>query len=87
MVLPIQGFRFAAVSSGIRKDGRIDTALAVADGAVTAAGVVTRNLVKAAPILIAAERLRGGSLRAARPPPSRPSSASGKSSWCRRRPA
>jgi glutamate N-acetyltransferase/amino-acid N-acetyltransferase len=64
MVLPIQGFRFAAVSSGIRKDGRIDTALAVADGAVTAAGVVTRNLVKAAPILIAAERLRGGSLRA-----------------------
>ena len=64
MVLPIQGFRFAAVSSGIRKDGRIDTALAVADGAVTAAGVVTRNLVKAAPILIASERLRGGSLRA-----------------------
>jgi len=62
MVLPIQGFRFAAVSSGIRKDGRVDTALAVADGAVTAAGVVTRNRVKAAPILIAAERLRGGSL-------------------------
>jgi len=63
MVLPIQGFRFAAVSSGIRKDGRIDTALAVADGAVTAAGLVTRNRVKAAPVLIASERLRGGSLR------------------------
>src|SRR6185295_17504383 len=64
MVLPVPGFRFAAVSSGIRKDGRIDTALAVADGAVTAAGLVTRNRVKAAPILIATERLRGGSLRA-----------------------
>lgn len=64
MVQPVPGFRFAAVSSGIRKDGRIDTALAVADGAVTAAGLVTRNRVKAAPVLIATERLRGGSLRA-----------------------
>jgi glutamate N-acetyltransferase/amino-acid N-acetyltransferase len=64
MVLPVQGFRFAAVSSGIRKDGRVDTALAVADGAATAAGLVTRNRVKAAPVLIASERLRAGSLRA-----------------------
>lgn len=62
MVQPIAGFRFAAVAAGIRKDGRIDTALAVADGPVTAAGVVTRNRVKAAPILIASERLRAGKL-------------------------
>jgi len=60
---PIAGFRFSAVSAGIRKDGRIDVALAVADGPVVAAGRVTRNLVKAAPILVAQERLRAGSLR------------------------
>jgi glutamate N-acetyltransferase/amino-acid N-acetyltransferase len=63
MHTPLSGFRFAAVASGIRKDGRIDTALAVADGPATAAGLVTRNRVKAAPILVASERLRSGSLR------------------------
>jgi glutamate N-acetyltransferase / amino-acid N-acetyltransferase len=60
---PIAGFRFSAVSAGIRKDGRIDVALAVADRPVVAAGVVTRNLVKAAPIVVASERLRAGVLR------------------------
>jgi glutamate N-acetyltransferase / amino-acid N-acetyltransferase len=63
MHAPISGFRFAAVASGIRKDGRVDTALAVADAPATAAGLVTRNRVKAAPILVASERLRSGSLR------------------------
>jgi glutamate N-acetyltransferase / amino-acid N-acetyltransferase len=61
---PIPGFRFSTVAAGIRKDGRIDVALAVADRPVVAAGLVTRNLVKAAPILIASERLRAGLVRA-----------------------
>jgi glutamate N-acetyltransferase / amino-acid N-acetyltransferase len=60
---PIPGFRFSAVSAGIRKDGRIDVALAVADRPVVASGVVTRNRVKAAPIVLASERLRAGLLR------------------------
>jgi glutamate N-acetyltransferase/amino-acid N-acetyltransferase len=64
MAQPVLGFRFAAVASGIRKDGRIDTALAFAERPAIAAGVVTRNRVKAAPILIASERLRAGSLSA-----------------------
>jgi glutamate N-acetyltransferase/amino-acid N-acetyltransferase len=64
MVQPVAGFRFAAVASGIRKDGRLDTALAFAERPATAAGVVTRNRVKAAPILLASERLRGGELSA-----------------------
>jgi glutamate N-acetyltransferase / amino-acid N-acetyltransferase len=63
VVTPISGFRFSAVSAGIRKDGRIDVALAVADRPVVASGVVTRNRVKAAPIILASERLRGGMLR------------------------
>jgi glutamate N-acetyltransferase / amino-acid N-acetyltransferase len=63
VVTPISGFRFSAVSAGIRKDGRIDVALAVADRPVVASGVVTRNRVKAAPIIVASERLRSGLLR------------------------
>jgi glutamate N-acetyltransferase / amino-acid N-acetyltransferase len=64
MPSPVQGFRFSAVSAGIRKDGRVDLALAVADRPVVAAGRVTRNLVKAAPIVLASERLKQGLVRA-----------------------
>jgi glutamate N-acetyltransferase/amino-acid N-acetyltransferase len=63
MPSPVQGFRFSAVSAGIRKDGRIDLALAAADRPVVAAGRVTRNAVKAAPIVLAAERLQKGLVR------------------------
>jgi glutamate N-acetyltransferase/amino-acid N-acetyltransferase len=64
MAIVVPGFRFSAVSAGIRKDGRIDVALAVADRPATVAGVFTRNLVRAAPVLIAEQRVRGGSARA-----------------------
>lgn len=60
----VRGFRFGAVSAGIRKDGRIDVALAVADRPAVVAGLVTRNLVKAAPILVSSERLPAGLARA-----------------------
>ncbi|HEY3495823.1 MAG TPA: bifunctional glutamate N-acetyltransferase/amino-acid acetyltransferase ArgJ [Polyangiaceae bacterium] len=63
MATRISGFQFAAVSAGIRKDGRIDVALAAAERPVVAAGLVTRNLVKAAPILVASERLAAGLAR------------------------
>jgi glutamate N-acetyltransferase/amino-acid N-acetyltransferase len=63
MPSPVQGFRFSAVSAGIRKDGRVDLALAAADRPVVAAGRVTRNAVKAAPVVLAAERLRQGLAR------------------------
>jgi glutamate N-acetyltransferase/amino-acid N-acetyltransferase len=64
MTSTIAGFRFAAVSAGIRKDGRIDTALAVADRPAVVAGLFTRNLVRAAPVLVAEERVRSGLARA-----------------------
>jgi len=63
MPSPVQGFRFSAVSAGIRKDGRVDVGLVVADRPAVAAGRVTRNLVKAAPIVVASERLRQGLVR------------------------
>ena len=60
----VLGFRFAAVSAGIRKDGRIDLALAASDHPAVTAALFTRNLVKAAPVLIATERARAGVSRA-----------------------
>jgi glutamate N-acetyltransferase/amino-acid N-acetyltransferase len=64
MTSTIAGFRFAAVSAGIRKDGRVDVALAVADRPAVVAGLFTRNLVRAAPVLVAEDRVRSGLARA-----------------------
>jgi glutamate N-acetyltransferase/amino-acid N-acetyltransferase len=60
----VPGFLFSAVPARIRKDGRIDVALAVCDRPATVAAVFTRNLVRAAPVLVAAERVRTGTARA-----------------------
>ncbi len=62
MIIP--GFRFAATAAGIKKPGVLDLALMVADAPAAAAGVFTRNRVKAAPVLISQERLRKGSAQA-----------------------
>jgi glutamate N-acetyltransferase/amino-acid N-acetyltransferase len=51
-----QGFRSAAVASGIKPDG-LDLALIVSDAPATAAGVFTTNRAQAAPILVAREQL------------------------------
>ncbi|HEY2191751.1 MAG TPA: bifunctional glutamate N-acetyltransferase/amino-acid acetyltransferase ArgJ [Actinomycetospora sp.] len=60
------GFRAAGVRAGLRAHGdRPDLALVVNDGpTTTAAGVFTRNQVKAAPVLWSAQVLRERSLRA-----------------------
>jgi glutamate N-acetyltransferase/amino-acid N-acetyltransferase len=60
----VPGFRFSAVSAGIRKDGRIDVALAEAARDVVVAGVFTRNLVRAAPVQVAEKRVVSGRARA-----------------------
>ena len=62
MIIP--GFKFAATAAGIKKPGVQDLALMVADTPVAAAGVFTRNRVKAAPVLISQERLRAGKAQA-----------------------
>jgi glutamate N-acetyltransferase/amino-acid N-acetyltransferase len=61
---PVAGFRFGAISAGIRRDGRIDVALAVADQPAAVAGMFTRNVVRAAPVDIAMQRIRSGRARA-----------------------
>ena len=60
----VPGFRFAAARAGLKKNGQPDVALAVADEAVAAAGVFTTNLVRAAPVDLAAERVALGRVRA-----------------------
>jgi glutamate N-acetyltransferase/amino-acid N-acetyltransferase len=62
MVIP--GFRFAAAAAGIKKAGGLDLALVAADAPCAAAGVFTRNRVKAAPVLLSRERLRAGKAQA-----------------------
>ncbi|RLK53574.1 bifunctional glutamate N-acetyltransferase/amino-acid acetyltransferase ArgJ [Actinokineospora cianjurensis] len=59
------GFRAAGVVAGIKSNGKPDLTLVVNDGPSTAAaGVFTRNKVKAAPVLWSSQVLTTGSLRA-----------------------
>lgn len=62
--MKIQGFRSAAVHAGIRYKNRLDLGLIVSDRPAIAAGVFTRNTVKAAPILINIDRLKNGRMNA-----------------------
>jgi glutamate N-acetyltransferase / amino-acid N-acetyltransferase len=60
------GFRTAGVAAGIKANGALDLALVVNDGPVrAAAGVFTRNQVKAAPVLWSEQVLTSGRLYAA----------------------
>ncbi|MBV9013926.1 MAG: bifunctional glutamate N-acetyltransferase/amino-acid acetyltransferase ArgJ [Pseudonocardiales bacterium] len=59
------GFRAAGIPAGIKTSGTLDLALVVNDGpSRVAAGVFTRNQVKAAPVLWSAQVLTGRRLRA-----------------------
>lgn len=58
------GYRFAAGYAGIRKQQSDDLALMVSDRPASAAGVFTRNCVRAAPVDLSAESLRRSSGKA-----------------------
>ena len=62
MIIP--GFKFAATAAAIKKPGVLDLALMVADTPAAAAGVFTKNRVKAAPVVITQARLRAGTAQA-----------------------
>ncbi|MFV2176086.1 bifunctional glutamate N-acetyltransferase/amino-acid acetyltransferase ArgJ [Actinomadura sp. LOL_016] len=60
-----QGFRAAGVVAGLKDSGTRDLALVVNDGpSRAAAGVFTRNRVKAAPVLWSEQVLKGGRVHA-----------------------
>jgi glutamate N-acetyltransferase/amino-acid N-acetyltransferase len=54
------GFRFAGIAAGIKSSERPDLAMVIADADVPAAAVFTRNLVRAAPVLLSEERVKHG---------------------------
>jgi glutamate N-acetyltransferase/amino-acid N-acetyltransferase len=60
----VPGFRFAGVACGLKESGRRDVSLIVSDRPAVAAGAFTTNRVKAAPVVIGQERLRGGRVQA-----------------------
>ena len=61
----VPGFRFSGVASGIKKRaGAPDLGLIVADAPCPVAAVFTRNLVRAAPVVVAAERVASGRAQA-----------------------
>src|SRR3982751_5858943 len=59
------GFSAGAVHAGIKKDGQsLDLCIVASDRPATAAGVFTRNKVRAAPVKLSEERLRSGRCQA-----------------------
>jgi len=60
----VPGFTFSAVLAGIKKKTGLDLGLILSQGPCPAAGVFTRNSVKAAPVLTCASKLRRGVARA-----------------------
>ncbi len=56
----VSGFSFSGVSAGIKKDGNRDLGLIYSEVPAQAAGLFTTNAVKAAPVLLDAERIKGG---------------------------
>ena len=59
-----KGFAAAGIASGLKKNGAKDLGLIYSETPANAAGVFTRNLVRAAPVLLDQERLKGGTCQA-----------------------
>lgn len=60
----VPGFRFSGVAAGLKKHGGLDLGLILADTPAVAAGVFTRNLVRAAPVQLGERRVLQGPVRA-----------------------
>ena len=58
-----RGFRFGATKAGLKKSGRTDFALIVADAPASAAAAFTANRVTAAPLIVDKENLRASGSR------------------------
>lgn len=60
----VPGFRAGGIHSGIKKDQKKDLVLLTSDPPARVAGLFTRNLIKAAPVLISQARVRSGRCKA-----------------------
>jgi len=62
--MKIKGFKFSGISANIKKNGKKDLGLICGDGPFSVAGVFTSSSIKAAPVLLDMERIKGGTARA-----------------------
>ncbi len=62
--MSLKGYKFSVVEAAIKKPGRKDLALIFSETPATAAAVFTTNAVKAAPVLLSAERIAAGKAQA-----------------------
>ena len=62
--MEVKGFQFAATQAAIKKPGRLDLALIFSEKPAHVAAVFTTNRVKAAPVILSQERVRGGRCQA-----------------------
>ena len=60
----VTGFSFGAVEAAIKKPGRLDLSLIYSEVPATPAAVFTKNKVKAAPVLLDMDGLKGRTVRA-----------------------
>ncbi len=60
----VPGFQAAATAAGVKKPGGLDLALIYSETPAAAVGFFTTNSVKAAPVLVSQENIRGGRARA-----------------------
>src|SRR4030043_2088061 len=60
----VPGFLFSGIPSGIKKDGSRDLGLIYSEVPAQVAGLFTTNRVKAAPVLLDMERIKGGQCQA-----------------------
>src|SRR5215831_14228337 len=61
----VEGFQFAGVAAGIKKQGgALDLALLACDRPAAAAAVFTQNRVRVAPVSLSAERIARGACQA-----------------------
>ncbi len=60
----VPGFLFSGISSGIKKNGSRDLGLIYSEVPAQVAGLFTTNRVKAAPVLLDMERIKGGQCQA-----------------------
>jgi glutamate N-acetyltransferase/amino-acid N-acetyltransferase len=59
-----KGFKAAGVASGLKKNGTKDLGLIFSEVPATVAGVFTKNLVQAAPVLLDRKRIKSGKCQA-----------------------
>jgi len=63
-MLKVRGFKFSGISAGIKGKDKKDLGLIASDRPLSAAAVFTTSAVKAAPVILDAERIKNGCARA-----------------------